>query len=81
MYICTYADYVPSPVLSISDDGDDSTDVSDLLQGNSSHSFAEDQVGLIRTQSRLFCKPFTPISVLYSCTHGKCLFMLLLSFV
>ena len=42
--IHAYADYMHSPALSDSDDGDNSTDVSDLLQGNSSHSFAEDQV-------------------------------------
>lgn len=42
--IHAYADYMQSPTLSVSDDGDDSTDVSDLLQGNSSHSVAEDQV-------------------------------------
>lgn len=41
--ISVYADFMHSPSLSVSDCGDDS-DVTDLLQGNSSHSFAEDQV-------------------------------------
>ena len=41
--ISVYVDFLHSPSLSVSDCGDDS-DVTDLLQGNSSHSFAEDQV-------------------------------------